>query len=52
MAKSDNRRIIGVDNAWFGDCDNDADVKKLCIESSANLDIPLLTRNFVKIEKR
>ena len=31
MAKSDNRHIIGLDNAWFGDCDNDADVKMLCI---------------------
>jgi len=27
MAESDNRHIIGVDNGWFGDCDNDADVK-------------------------
>jgi hypothetical protein len=27
MAESDNRYIIGVDNGWFGDCDNDADVK-------------------------
>jgi hypothetical protein len=35
MAKSDNRHSVGVDNAWFGDCGTDADVKRLCVESSA-----------------
>lgn len=27
MAKSDNRHIIGANNDWFGDCDNDTSVK-------------------------